>query len=252
MKEITLIKPITSEVNSLGIDLKLHIKKFDNKELDMNNKGISSPGIFKRDLSKRPTIMTKILEYGQFFLEEKNRELDKDTKDIRHSPIFKFTKRKSVEVLSPIRKNSPERINRRLKRSRKSTVAAGLKSGTIPQDPIENMNFSRKKARHFSYQNQKKPNYDDFLKEIERRKEKNKEKENEIIKEKVEEEKNFKTLNISLRDSSNDNYETDEDKIEEDSEDSISMIDAKEYIRDYYSDTDALKISKYLDCEIEM
>lgn len=126
---------------------------------------MSSPGIFKRQCLKKPTIKTKLLECGQFFLEDQQ-EKDEDTKDIRHSPIFKYTKRKSVEVLSPARKGSPE--GRRKKKPRMSVIGTLISSsttgnsnsGTIP----ENSKFPRKKNRLLSYQLTRKKG-EDIMKE---------------------------------------------------------------------------------------
>ena len=127
-------------------NLKLELPHFQKPELE-NNLKMSSPGIFKRALQK-PSITTKILEYGQFFLEEK-REKDHDTKDIRHSPIYKYTKMKSVEVLSPVKKSPEEKKKKKLRMS----IIGMVNSGTLPENlQNEQKVLLRKKKRHLSYQ----------------------------------------------------------------------------------------------------
>jgi len=221
MTKITLIKPTDFEC--------------------MNVKGIASPGIFQQNSKKRPSIITRFLECGQFFTDENARILDKNTKEIRHSPIFKYTKRKSVEVLSPDRK-SPERHLKRSKRPRQSAMGILRGGGTLPLDIIENYDkFPRKKARHYSYQIPRKVPIEEPL---------NRNHEKEDKKEEKNEEKMEKMNEVA-----NEKNEV-ADRIEEEdtdsSEDSISMIDVKDYMRDYYSDSDVVKFSKTMECEFGM
>ena len=151
-----LATPLNNPERKLKVQTSLGYQRTD----EGFNIKMSSPGIFKRQCLKKPTIKTKLLECGQFFLEDQQ-EKDEDTKDIRHSPIFKYTKRKSVEVLSPARKGSPE--GRRKKKPRMSvigTLTGNSNSGTIP----ENSKFSRKKNRLLSYQLTRK-NGEDIMRE---------------------------------------------------------------------------------------
>lgn len=217
--------------------LKINTERIKSPENSPQSKLLTSPCIFKASKFQRPFIKTRPLEYGQFFKDKIEGNID--TRDIRHSPIYKFTKRKSVEVLSPVKKGSPRH---RASKHRKSTLCT-FKNHLVSED----IHGLRNSKRHFSYQFPLKNNDED------REKEKNKtnymllkalliQENDEIVNEK----------NENCKEEEEDEKEEEKEKEKEVLDDSesqtdeseISTLEKKEYMRDYYSDSDMMKIEQ--------
>lgn len=219
-----------SEKNELTL-LKL-IKVDDDLKESNAVKCLASPCVFRRQ--KRPEmIKTKALQFGQLFFEKSN--VMKDTKDIKHSPVTKFTKRKSVEVLSPVKKGSPLTTGRKKRRKRESTLVIGKKL-------IEDADFSRGKKRHFSHQiasfkeDFKKPDFsyfNDFIGD----------KNDSLI---IEEDRKREDSRENI-----DSVEKSDDRSLEFSEESSISSFENEYLRNYYSESD-IKASNYEPVENDM